>query len=321
MLHTATALEEPRLTGANESRIRLLVAGGVVAIVATYIAVTASDPSTAGWSWTATLLYPVGLMAILWLERRWPADPSQKVLSTGLVHDALWVLLEATVSVAVVSWYSPVVHSAYRKHLSFLTLPIADSLPTWARLSIGFIVLDLARWCQHWLHHHVTWLWPFHAVHHAQRELNIFSDYRIHFMELFVRLTVQLLPLLMLGLQPPAMTWWLLLLVWHSRFYHANIRTNLGWLRYLVVTPQSHRVHHSRNPSHFNRNYGAMLSVWDQLFGTQHRRYDEYPQTGIDDEAFPREHARTLGGIVLTPLRQMAYPFILLLQRAVRRPL
>ena len=293
----------------RESNVRLILAAGLIALAAACLAIKLVSPTAVRWSLTAMLFYPVGLLTILFLERRFPAVPTQRTLSTGLVHDALWVLIEATVTFVVVTWYSRTLHAFYARHLGCLTLTMAQSLPMWARLVIGVLVLDLARWCQHWLHHHVKWLWPFHAVHHAQQELNLFSDYRIHFMEFFVRLTVQVLPMLMLGLQAPEVTWWILLLVWHARLYHANIRTNFGWLRYLIVTPQSHRVHHSRSAEHLNRNYGAMLSVWDYLFATQYRQYDEYPQTGIDDERFPRESSRSFGGILMTPIRQLLYPF------------
>jgi fatty acid hydroxylase family protein len=117
------------------------------------------------------------------------------------------------------------------------------------------------------------------------------------------------LAMLMLKLQAPAVTWWILLLSWHARLYHANIRSDFGPLRYLLVTPQSHRVHHSRDLAHLNHNYGATLSIWDYLFGTQFRRYDVYPETGIADERFPAETAQSVSGVLAAPMRQMLYPF------------
>ena len=50
---------------------------------------------------------------------------------------------------------------------------------------------------------------------------------------------------------------------------------------------QSHRIHHSHREEHRDKNFGAIFSLWDQLFGTQYRKYDEYPETGIDDATFP----------------------------------
>jgi sterol desaturase/sphingolipid hydroxylase (fatty acid hydroxylase superfamily) len=263
----------------------------------------------AWWSLEAMLLYPFVLLLIFALERRYPAIPRQKTLSTGLVHDALWVLIEAVAAAVMIHWYSRVVYKLYSQHLGFLTLPFARSLPEVARLGIGAVALDFGRWCQHWLHHNVRWLWPFHALHHSQRELNLFSDYRVHLVEYFVRYAIMVFPMLLLGVQAPSLIWWTLLLSWHARLYHANVRMNFGPLRYIFVTPQSHRIHHSREREHYDLNYGAMLSIWDYLFRTQYRRYDVYPETGIDDEKFPGETAQSVAGVLTAPLRQMLYPF------------
>lgn len=315
----------------RESRVRIIVAGGMVALAVVCLGlrllhpfafVSADAPAwflhgvlphlrklTSDWSLASMAIFPLALLAILLLERRFPAVPDQKTLSTGLVHDVLWVLIQAAVLLVIARWYGGVLYRIYTRHLSFLTLPVAASLPVVARLAIGALAMDFGRWCDHWLLHHVSWLWPFHAVHHAQRELNLFSDYRTHIVELIVRYTALMLPMLMLKLEAPAVTWWLLLLSWHARLYHANIRSDFGALRYLLVTPQSHRVHHSRHPEHFDRNYGAMLSVWDHLFGTQYRHYDIYPETGVEDETFPVETARSVAGVFATTMRQLLYPF------------
>ena len=166
----------------------------------------------------------------------------------------------------------------------------------------------------------MRWLWPFHAIHHSQRELNLFSEHRIHVVQYFTRYTLAALPMLVLRVQGPAVLWWILLLMWHARFYHSNIRSDFGFLRYLLVSPQSHRIHHSRDAAHFNRNYGATLSVWDYLFGTQFRSYDVYPETGLDDEEFPVETAQSVSSLLASPLRQMLYPFRKLLMSRKRSP-
>ncbi len=255
------------------------------------------------------VLYPFGMLGIFMLERRFPAIPSQRTLSTGLVHDALWVVIEAAVWLVIAMWYGAMLYNFYSRHLAFLTLRTAHSLPVALRLVIGAVAMDFARWLQHWFHHRLSFLWPFHAVHHAQRELNQFSSYRNHIVEQFLRYTVLVLPMLMLNLQEPAVIWWILILTWHNRLCHANIRSNFGPLCYFVVTPQSHRIHHSLHPEHFDQNYGAILTVWDCLFGTQCREYDVYPATGIDDETFPAESAHSVRGVLATNLRQWIYPF------------
>jgi sterol desaturase/sphingolipid hydroxylase (fatty acid hydroxylase superfamily) len=93
-------------------------------------------------------------------------------------------------------------------------------------------------------------------------------------------------------------------------------------LRYVLVTPQSHRVHHSIEPEHQDKNFGAILSIWDHLFGTQYRKYDEYPDTGITDNSFPHEDSFRPGRAAVTMTGQLIYPFRLLaryLRESVQR--
>lgn len=317
--------------GADQSRVRIITACILVCIAITGVIAKllypfdfVSDDApgwfvhgllpqlrklVGAWSLPSMLIYPFAVLGIFILEWLYPAVPTQKTLSTGLINDACWVIIRSVLAVFVVSAYGRLLFSMYREHLGFLTLSVADSWPTTLRIVIAVFLLDLTQWFQHWLHHNVKWLWPFHAVHHAQREINVFSDYRAHSMEYLVRRPVVLLPMLMLGLEGPAVTWWLLLLTWHTRLYHSNIRSNFGWLRYIIVTPQSHRIHHSLHPEHFNQNYGTLFSIWDRIFGTQCKDYDVYPETGIHDEHFPHVSAQSVGNVLLTVARQFVYPF------------
>lgn len=138
--------------------------------------------------------------------------------------------------------------------------------------------------------------------------------------EYVIRHTWLVIPFLILQVNTPTIVLWAIFSRWYSHIYHGNIRTNLGPLRYVLVTPQSHRVHHSIQPLHRDTNFGSIFSFWDRLFGTQYRGYDEYPETGIDDEAFPHE-TRTRLATLVGPLIQMAYPFRELQRRWAARPM
>jgi sterol desaturase/sphingolipid hydroxylase (fatty acid hydroxylase superfamily) len=259
------------------------------------------------WS-LASATYPLGVVAILLLERRHPADPGQKILSVGLAHDAAWVAVKAIAQAVFVGGYVRMLESFHARALGGVTIDLGRDLPDWVRIAVALVVLDFLRWAQHVLHHQVPALWCIHAVHHAQRELNQFSDYRIHAGEYLVRPLVLVLPMLVLGLPVPQIIAVNLALKWHGLLQHANVRSHLGPLRFLLVTPQSHRIHHSIEARHAGRNYGALLSVWDRLFGTQHRDHREYPGTGIDDPRFPTETALSAWSVLTTPLRQTWYP-------------
>ena len=104
-------------------------------------------------------------------------------------------------------------------------------------------------------------------------------------------------------------------------FNHSNIRTDLGMLRYVMVTPQSHRIHHSRDPRHFEKNFGGILSIWDHLFGTQYRVYDEYPEVaGVPYLEYPNDPVgppSDIAGILKAVWLQLVYPFRIVFAPAV----
>src|SRR6185295_15584971 len=72
---------------------------------------------------------------------------------------------------------------------------------------------------------------------------------------------------------------------------------------------QSHRVHHSVESRHADTNFGVSLSIWDHLFGTQYRHYDEYPETGVPLDDFPVDRAHHRFGVIGTWAAQVHYPF------------
>lgn len=147
-----------------------------------------------------------------------------------------------------------------------------------------------------------------HALHHSQKELNFFSDFRYHVVEYLNRHTVLVIPFLIFPINTPVVVGFSIVAGWYTRFYHGNMRINLGLLRYVLVTPQSHRIHHSNVPQHQDRNFGSLFSIWDQIFGTEYPCYSEYPETGIKDSAFPHEQSIHPVTLLFMPLKQLSYP-------------
>ena len=262
-----------------------------------------------------TVLSPVFLAAvagILILERILPTDPEQPTLSAGFIQDSVWLVLGLAFTGTVLAAYTEGLKALMKGPLHFLVLPGSQRLPEAARILIGVLLGDFLAWFQHWVKHKVPWFWEFHAVHHSQRQMNLFTDLRFHYVEYLISRPIVLLPLLMLQVDALSIIGFGLLSTWQTRFYHANIRTNLGFLQYLFVTPQSHRIHHSIEAKHHDLNFGVMFSFWDRIFRTQYTGYEEYPKTGIKDASFPLEKK----GGVLTPfttfLKQLLHPFLVI---------
>lgn len=246
---------------------------------------------------------------VLLLEWLVPAKEGQGSLSKGARNDLLWVVFKLGLYAWALPIYIAFLRFLYDRHLGFLTLQSVNHWPWLARLALALLLSDFLFYVSHVVRHKVELLWYFHAVHHSQRELNFFTEYRVHPIDDVFIYTIGFIPLFMVEhsfVTVVAIVW---IRQWHTRMYHANIRSNLGPLRYLLVTPQSHRVHHSIEPRHRDTNFGLTFSLWDHLFGTQYRGYDEYPDTGIDDPDFPLEQNPGRLGYLGSLCGQFLYPF------------
>ena len=255
------------------------------------------------------------LMAAVFIaENILPADRRQRVLSVGMVHDFIaWFVLGGVVRVALVGVLVKGLYWFCGTFMSGLRIEAAEFLPViWVTI-LAVMAGDFLNWLHHYIRHKVALFWLFHTIHHSQQEMNMFTDLRVHLVEYVIAKPITILPLYLLGLDIQLAFWLTLILESYTRIYHANLRTNYGPLRYLLVTPQSHRIHHSILPEHFDKNFAVIFSFWDRLFGTQWTNYDEYPPTGVDDDRFPHEHS--VGGlrIIKNYLKQLAYPFWMIL--------
>lgn len=138
----------------------------------------------------------------------------------------------------------------------------AGSIVPWI---LGIMLADLGHYLHHRLDHAVAACWAVHGVHHQPEELNFTVAMRhAWFSDLYSFPFYAACPLL--GVPVEAFFVGTTLLSFHALITHsAQYRfPSLG----IFVTPQSHMLHHARNPEYLDRNFGAMLCVWDKLFGT-----------------------------------------------------
>ena len=145
------------------------------------------------------------------------------------------------------------------------------TLPETLRVIAGVVVLDLAIYFQHVLFHAVPTLWRLHRVHHVDLDFDVTTGTRFHTLEIFLSMAIKFAVILALG--PPALAVLIFEVVLNaaSMFNHANVRIPSAIervVRWFIVTPDMHRVHHSVLPNETNSNFGFNLSVWDRLFGT-----------------------------------------------------
>src|SRR5215467_5814385 len=180
-------------------------------------------------------------------------------------------------------------------------------LPTWVTVPLAVMALDLAIYLQHVLFHAVPTLWRLHRMHHADLELDATTGTRFHPIEIILSMGIKLGVVAALGAPAVAVLAFEVLLNVTSIFNHGNVRMPV-WLdrglRWIVVTPDMHRVHHSILASETNSNFGFNLPWWDRLFGT----YRDQPAVGhlgmiLGIEQFREAAEQRLGRMLTQPFR------------------
>jgi sterol desaturase/sphingolipid hydroxylase (fatty acid hydroxylase superfamily) len=194
-----------------------------------------------------------------------------------------------------------------------LVAPLRTSLPLWAEIPLAMVVMSFCSFMFHRLSHHVPWLWKLHGVHHAPPKVNVANNSVNQFLDVTLNSLASQLPLFLLGLSQPAVFAATVFKAAQGYGVHANIDVKLGWLNYLFVTPEQHRLHNSTVP-HESGHYAADLPFWDLLFGSFTWAPDRTPRTvGLQDPtAFPS--VRSVLANQVHPFRRSGY-----LQRRARR--
>jgi sterol desaturase/sphingolipid hydroxylase (fatty acid hydroxylase superfamily) len=166
-------------------------------------------------------------------------------------------------------------------------------MPSWAAVVATVLVLDLAIYLQHVLFHAVPVLWRLHRMHHADLDFDVTTGVRFHPVEIVLSMGIKFAVIAALGAPAVAVLIFEVLLNATSMFSHANLRLPLGLdraLRWIVVTPDMHRVHHSIEVSETNSNFGFTLPWWDRLMGT----YRAQPSAGHERMTLGIEQFRTV---------------------------
>ena len=162
-----------------------------------------------------------------------------------------------------------------------VTLP-DDGVMLLGSASVVLVCFDLAEYGFHRLQHAWRPLWVLHALHHSDHDMNVTTTSRHCWIELIVK-AVFLYPLIgiVFRVGPHAMLIYTLA-TYYNFIPHTNVRWSFGPLCKVLNSPQYHRIHHSREPAHRDRNFAALFPVFDLMFGTFHRPVEgEYPRTGL----------------------------------------
>ncbi|MGZ3881182.1 MAG: sterol desaturase family protein, partial [Flavisolibacter sp.] len=155
--------------------------------------------------------------------------------------------------------------------------------------------------------HKIRLLWRFHMIHHSDNNVDVTTGLRHHPIESVLRGVFFLVGVLVSGAPVYAVMFYQTFLVLSTQFTHANIRLP-GWvdraLSYVFVSPNMHKVHHHWQQPYTDSNYGAVLSIWDRLFGTyQHLEPNEI-RYGLD-RYYPNEEDENLSMLLKKPFTKI----------------
>lgn len=167
--------------------------------------------------------------------------------------------------------------------LTILHLKMVDSLPPIVQGAAWILLSDFTTYWVHRLQHASRLVWAFHSTHHSQEQLNFATTTRFHPVDHFISDTLKFIPQLTLGASP--MSWLPLYLTMDfiSVTQHSRIKWRFGPLSRVLVTPRFHSFHHSADPRHYNKNFGGLLTIWDQMFGTVVDAPEQPTEYGLRD--------------------------------------
>lgn len=165
---------------------------------------------------------------------------------------------------------------------------------------VSLAIYDFFYYWFHRLQHTIPFLWNFHSMHHSPRELSVWSNYH-HFTEEIFRVIFLFLPMSLLIKTTPIPLIFVFIVSLQGIFSHAATKFNFGLMRYFILDSRYHRIHHSIEKQHWNKNFASQLPFWDIVFRTAYfPKSDEWPATGFVEE----DEAKNVTEYLLRPFRK-----------------
>lgn len=174
------------------------------------------------------------------------------------------------------------------KYVYFLNINLLSYLPNniFLQTFIYYLFFDFVIYWRHRLQHSLSWWWALHAIHHNQEQIGIFTTARNHILDLIIASVFYGIPLMILGTPAKTLIIVNMGLTIQQFITHANVKWNYGKVfSKILVSPQNHRMHHSRYKKHLFHtkgiNFAVIFPIWDIIFGTYYWDINKYPETGV----------------------------------------
>ena len=203
---------------------------------------------------------------LLWEGLRPAHKPADALIRRWITNAALFLTGRAASAflIGTTSVTAAAVASAFR------TGPLhSDALPFWVRFGLGVLALDLLAYGRHWLLHASGWLWKIHRTHHSDEGYDVTTGLRFHPVETLLVIWTNLALIYVLVPPPASVIAFEFLALVVNLIVHGNIcLPGDRLIRWILITPGVHYIHHSDHPADMRSNYGTVFPFWDRLFRT-----------------------------------------------------
>ena len=226
----------------------------------------------------------VGLMTLIGFALEQIKPVGQRVPISAMLFNLAYVAISFAVLVTLVPWLQVFTNPIVQRWGGCLHMRFPDGLlGSILSVAVFLLIYDFFYYWWHRAQHATSWLWAVHELHHTERHLNVTTSARHHWLEESFRLFAVLLPMgLLFRLDGPSIGAVFTVAMFFGYFIHLNLRLELGVFTGLVGGPQYHRLHHSIENQHHNRNFAALFPIWDRVFHTQRLPLpSEWPETGL----------------------------------------
>ncbi len=171
----------------------------------------------------------------------------------------------------------------------------------------AFVLIDFWTYWWHRFNHIIPFLWRFHRMHHSDTEMDVTTATRFHTGEVMFSSTLRLLLIPLIGIPIWTLILYDILLLASTQFHHANIALNRSvdrFIRLFIVSPNMHKIHHSKEQIETDSNFTSLFSIWDRVFGTFRKRVNYFEiHFGLDE--FEGDESQTIKDLLYTPLRRL----------------
>lgn len=234
------------------------------------------------------------------LELFKPLNPFQiKFHESWKLDLTYFVVFDLSIKFIVFAIKFPAEHFLNSPKLSDLHT-FVQSAPFLIQLISALFIADLAKYLRHSAAHRIPFLWKFHSIHHSTEQIDWMAGSRSHLLDLILDRSFIYGAIYLLGFSNTVFMGYTTIVALQSVWAHSNSHINLGWLKYVIVTPQYHHWHHSKLKEAHDKNFAVHFPVIDMIFGTYYGfKHGFAKETGINDPEFPQ----------FGYIKQFLYPF------------